>query len=258
MSKPFPPSSSLNGAVRAVIYARYSSEKQREASIEDQVRTCKARIEAEGWTVVATYADHAQSGASHLRPGYQRLLADGRGGTFDVLVAEALDRLSRDQERVAALFKHLSFAGVKIVTLAEGEIGALHVGLKGTMNALYLTDLRQKVWRGLEGRVRRGRSGGGLCYGYDIIRELDARGEPICGGRVIDEPEAAVVRRIFAALSWASRPGPSLANSMPSAYRVQEAGHGPIRRSEVILCGARASYTTSSTSADSSGTSSAT
>ena len=78
----------------------------------------------------------------------------GAAGTFDVLVAEALDRLSRDQEHVAALFKHLSFAGVKIVTLAEGEIGALHVGLKGTMNALYLTDLRQKVWRGLEGRVR--------------------------------------------------------------------------------------------------------
>ena len=153
MSKPQRPTSAMNAAPRAVIYARYSSENQREASIEDQVRTCKARIEAEGWNLVATYTDYAQSGASHLRPGYQKLLADGRSGAYDVVVAEALDRLSRDQEHVAALFKHLSFAGVKIITLAEGEIGALHVGLKGTMNALYLTDLRQKVWRGLEGRV---------------------------------------------------------------------------------------------------------
>jgi site-specific DNA recombinase len=141
-----------------------------------------------------------------LRPGYQKLLADGRSGAYDVVVAEALDRLSRDQEHVAALFKHLSFAGVKIITLAEGEIGALHVGLKGTMNALYLTDLRQKVWRGLEGRVRQGRSGGGLCYGYDVVRELDARGEPVCGKRVIDEAEAAVVRRIFAAFATSKSP----------------------------------------------------
>src|SRR5262249_40947733 len=131
-----------NMTVRAVIYARYSSENQREASIEDQTRSCKFRIEAEGWTLLRAYTDYAQSGASPLRPGYQRLLADGRNGCFNVVVAEALDRLSRDQEHVAALFKQLTFAGVKIVTLAEGEIGALHVGLKGTMNALYLTDLR--------------------------------------------------------------------------------------------------------------------
>jgi site-specific DNA recombinase len=195
-----------DGVVRAVIYARYSSENQREASIDDQVRICRAKTDAEGWTVVTVYTDHAQSGASHLRPGYQRLLADGRRGTFDVVVAEALDRLSRDQEHVAALFKQLSFAGVKIVTLAEGEIDALHVGLKGTMNALYLTDLRQKVWRGLEGRVRQGRSGGGLCYGYDVIHELDAHGEPVYGGRVVDKAEAAVVRRIFGAFTTGKSP----------------------------------------------------
>jgi DNA invertase Pin-like site-specific DNA recombinase len=205
MNKPIH-SSATSGIGRAVIYARYSSEHQREASIEDQVRTCKARIEAEGWTLVATYTDYAQSGASHLRPGYQKLLADGRGGAFNVVVAEALDRLSRDQEHIAALFKHLSFAGVKILTLAEGDITELHVGLKGTMNALYLTDLRQKVWRGLEGRVRQGRSGGGLCYGYDVVRELDACGEPICGGRVVDQAEAAVVRRIFAAFATGKSP----------------------------------------------------
>jgi hypothetical protein len=69
-----------SGAGRAVVYARYSSEHQCEASIEDQVRTCKARIEAEGWTLIATYSDYAQSGASHLRPGYQRLHAEPGAG----------------------------------------------------------------------------------------------------------------------------------------------------------------------------------
>jgi site-specific DNA recombinase len=183
--------------MRAVIYARYSSENQRDASIEDQVRSCKARIEAEGWSMVSTYSDYALSGATHLRPGYQQLLADARAGGFDVVVAESLDRLSRDQEHVAGFYKQLTFCGAKILTLAEGEISELHVGLKGTMNALFLKDLAQKTHRGLEGRVRQGRSGGGLCYGYDVVREIDDRGEPRPGGRKINEAEAATVRRIF-------------------------------------------------------------
>jgi DNA invertase Pin-like site-specific DNA recombinase len=180
-----------------VIYARYSTELQREASIEDQVRVCRQRIDREGWTLVATYSDAATSGASRLRPGYQRLLEDARAGGFDVVVAEALDRLSRDQEDIAALYKQLRFRGIRILTLAEGEISELHVGLKGTMNALFLKDLAAKTHRGLEGRVREGRSGGGLCYGYDVVREHDARDEPIRGGRRVNEAEAEVVRRIF-------------------------------------------------------------
>src|SRR6267143_2244175 len=167
--------------MRAVIYARYSTDLQREASIEDQVRVCRQRIKRESWKLGATYSDAASSGASRLRPGYQKLLEDARAGAFDVVVAEALDRLSRDQEDVAALYKRLCFAGIKMVTLAEGEISELHVGLKGTMNALFLKDLAAKTHRGLEGRVREGRSGGGLSYGYDVVREQDARGEPIHG-----------------------------------------------------------------------------
>ena len=58
--------------MRAVIYARYSSDAQREASIEDQVRLCRELAERQGWEVVEVYADHALSGASALRPGYQR------------------------------------------------------------------------------------------------------------------------------------------------------------------------------------------
>src|SRR6266403_1887106 len=115
--------------MRAVIYARYSTDLQREASIEDQVRVCRQRIKRESWKLGATYSDAASSGASRLRPGYQKLLEDARAGAFDVVVAEALDRLSRDQEDVAALYKRLTFAGIKMVTLAEGEISELHVGL---------------------------------------------------------------------------------------------------------------------------------
>jgi site-specific DNA recombinase len=184
--------------MRAAVYARYSSDLQREASIEDQVRACRARVEAEGWELAVTHADHGLSGSSRLRPGYQRLLEDARAGAFNIVIAEALDRLSRDQEDVAALYKHLAFAGVRLITLAEGEISELHVGLKGTMNALFLKDLAQKTRRGLEGRVRQGRSGGGLCYGYKVTGELDPRGHPQRGGRRIHEEEAAVVRRIFA------------------------------------------------------------
>src|SRR5687767_5589621 len=130
--------------MRAVIYARYSSENQREASIEDQVRLCKIRIKREGWALTATYSDRAVSGAQLLRPGYQSLLHDVRGGKVDVIVAEALDRVSRDQEHVAAFFKQVTFAGVRLVTIAEGEVNELHVGMKGTMNALFLKDLAAK------------------------------------------------------------------------------------------------------------------
>lgn len=104
-----------------VIYARYSSDKQRDASIEDQVAVCRRYADRQGWTVVDWYADRAISGASLLRPGIQSLMDD------------------------AGIFKRLSFAGVKIVTLSEGEISPLHVGLKGTMNALFLKGLADKT-----------------------------------------------------------------------------------------------------------------
>jgi len=187
---------------RAVIYARYSSDHQRAASIEDQYRICRERAGREGWQVVRTYKDAGISGSSMiLRPGIQTLLQDAQAGGFDIVLAEALDRISRDQADVATLFKHLKFAGVPIVTLAEGEISELHVGLKGTMNALFLKDLADKTHRGMRGRVENGKSGGGLCYGYKVVKQLDARGEPIRGDRTIDAHQAEVVRRIFRAFS---------------------------------------------------------
>jgi site-specific DNA recombinase len=183
--------------MRAAIYARYSSDSQRAASIEDQVRLCRERSEREGWTLYRTYSDAAVSGASMLRPGIQALIADAREGRFDVVVAEALDRISRDQEDVAGFFKRLTHAGVAIVTLAEGEIGHLHIGLKGTMNALFLKDLADKTRRGLRGRVEDGKSGGGNSYGYDVVHSLAGDGSLVRGERRVKADEAAIVERIF-------------------------------------------------------------
>lgn len=182
----------------AALYARYSSDNQREASIEDQFRLCRERAAQERWEIVGSYEDAAISGSSTiLRSGIQRLVRDAQRGDFKILLAEALDRISRDQADVATLYKQLKFAGVSIVTLAEGEISELHVGLKGTMNALFLKDLAMKTHRGLRGRVEKGKAGGGLCYGYKVVKKFDANGEPIRGDREIIPEEAQIIIRIF-------------------------------------------------------------
>jgi DNA invertase Pin-like site-specific DNA recombinase len=182
---------------RAAIYARYSSEGQREASIEDQVRNCIKLIEDCGWQVAGTYSDRGISGATTLRAGYQRLLDDARNRLFDVLVVEGLDRLSRDPEATAALYKRMSFHGIAIVTRIDGEVNELHIGVKGAMNAIALKDLAMKTHRGIEGRVRQGKSGGGRAFGYRVVKQRDAKGEPVRGLREIEPMEAEVVQRIF-------------------------------------------------------------
>ena len=183
--------------MRVAVYARYSSDSQREASIDDQVRRCRAWIEREGAAEAEVFTDYAISGASHDRPGFRAMLEAARTHRFDVVLAEALDRLSRDQEHVAGFYKQMRFLGIRVVTLSEGEISELHVGLKGTMNALFLKDLGEKTHRGLEGRIKAGKSAGGLSYGYKVVRQITANGAVSTGERMIDEDEAAIVRRIF-------------------------------------------------------------
>ncbi len=183
--------------MKVAVYARYSSDNQRDASIADQLRVCRLHAEKQGWHIVEEYTDHAISGASLLRPGIQALISDANRGRFDIILAEAMDRLSRDQEDIAGIFKRMTYSDVKIFTLSEGEITHLHVGLKGTMNALFLKDLADKTRRGQRGRIEAGKSGGGNCYGYDVVKKLDGNGEPVRGDRTINEFEAGVVRRIF-------------------------------------------------------------
>ena len=89
--------------MRAAIYARYSSDMQRTASIEDQARNCRRRAEAEGWKIVATFSDAAISGSDSNRPQYQAMQAAAERGDFEVLLLDDLSRLARDsveQERI--------------------------------------------------------------------------------------------------------------------------------------------------------------
>ncbi len=192
--------------MRVALYARYSSDQQRDASIDDQLRICRARAEREGWTVVSTFADHALSGATNQRPEFQRLTKDLQAGLFDVVMAEAIDRFSRDLEHIAAFYKLCTFHHVRIHTVTDGDVSEIHIGLKGMMGSLFLKDLADKTRRGLEGRVRAGRSTGSPAYGYEVVRKLTDDGELDRGLRAIDPCKAPIVVRIFEAYAGGASP----------------------------------------------------
>ncbi|WP_183491192.1 recombinase family protein [Martelella radicis] len=187
----------MSSPIRAVIYARYSTDLQRDASIDDQIRACDAYAKRQGLDVVETYSDRATSGASLMRSGIQKLMRDAQSRQFDIVITHALDRLSRNQADIAGLYQKLQFAGVMIETISEGSIDEIHIGLKGTMNALYLKDLGKKTREGLRGRASAGKSAGGKTYGYDVVTRRAQTGEPVHGERAINQSEAAIVRRIF-------------------------------------------------------------
>ncbi|APX17652.1 resolvase [Phaeobacter inhibens] len=193
-------------AKRVAIYARYSSDLQTDKSIEDQIRVCQQRAEAEGWAVVECYTDHAISGESLFRPGIQALMAAAPTGHFDIVISEALDRVSRDLEGAAKVFKHLRFNDQQMFTLSEGFINELHIGFSGTMGAMFLKELANKTRRGLQGRALKGKSAGGIVYGYDISHEVGPDGTIERGGRKINEAQAKVVQRIFNAYVTGTSP----------------------------------------------------
>lgn len=183
---------------RVAIYARYSDKLQNPTSIEDQIRICRERAEKQGWTVVEIFSDFETSGYSVLRrPGIKALMEVVQRGHVDVVLSEALDRIFRNLHDSSGFYQTARFAGVRIHTLAEGDINILHIGMKGTMDELFLDGLKLKVKRGQRGRVENGKIGGGNCYGYDVVRKLDARGEPIRGERSINPEQARIVVRIF-------------------------------------------------------------
>lgn len=192
---------------RIAIYARYSSDRQRETSIEDQVRRCREHIEREGGAVVdgLVFTDCAISGASLARTGFESLMAlvTAKPPTVDVIVTEDVSRVTRDLADGAALFKKLQFVGVPLIGVADGiNTGSKHAKLTYTVKNLvadiYLDDLRDKTLRGLEGRHLAGFSTGNPPYGYRSIEVKGADGK-IVGHRLEVDPEkAAVVRRVFA------------------------------------------------------------
>ncbi|MFN8722579.1 MAG: recombinase family protein [Rhodospirillales bacterium] len=183
----------MNPTLRAVIYARYSTDLQSEASIEDQVEVCRRYAERHGWTVVKIYSDAAISGASAQRPGFQALQRDAGMRQFDTVICEAVDRLGRRLADTAGLQDTLAFHGVRLFTPQLGEVTTIHVAIMGMMAQLTLKDLADKTRRGLLGRILKGAAAGGIAYGYRIKETGD--GER--GGREIVPAEAEVVRRIF-------------------------------------------------------------
>ena len=108
--------------MRAVIYARYSTDLQREASIDDQLEVCRRYAAAQGWMVVDTFTDAALSGASRFRPGFQNLTASCGPGRFDVVICEAVDRLGRRLADTADLQDRLAFHKVRLFTPSLGEV----------------------------------------------------------------------------------------------------------------------------------------
>ncbi|MGI3170021.1 recombinase family protein [Pseudooceanicola sp. C21-150M6] len=176
---------------RAAIYARYSTDLQRDRSIDDQIALCREHAAAAGLTVVTTFSDRAKTSASLIgRDGIQDLLAEARAGMFDVVVVEALDRLSRDQEDLAGIHKRLEFSGVRLEACGGGEADAIQIGVHGLLGQIWMGEHKKKVRRGLAGVISDGRNAGGKAYGYQPIQ-----GAP--GELEIVPHEAEVVRRIF-------------------------------------------------------------
>lgn len=178
--------------MRAAIYSRFSTEMQNPRSVEDQFEYCSAYAAREGLSVVATFADRARSGGSMFgRDGLSDLMEKAKAGQFEIIIVEALDRLSRDLEDLAGIHKRLQFAGVQIRAVNDGPVDSLMVGLRGLVGQMQREDGAKKVRRGMAGVVREGRSAGGRAYGYRPVP-----GKP--GELEIVEAEAEIIRRVFA------------------------------------------------------------
>lgn len=184
--------------LRAASYSRYSSDNQRDTSIDDQERLTGARGTAEGWPMVAGFSDCEISASTPmaLRAGGKRMLAAAARGEFEVLLIEGLDRCWRDIVDQEQTIRRLEHQGVRIIGVSDGydtrhEDRELSRGVRGLLNQQYLRDLAKKTHRGLTGQVFRGGHAGGLSYGY---RSIEA-------GAIhrlkIDENQAPWVRWIF-------------------------------------------------------------
>jgi site-specific DNA recombinase len=177
--------------IRAAIYARFSSDLQSDKSIDDQVASCRDLCSREGMAVISTFEDRAISGTGAInRPGFQALMRAAEARLFDVIVAEDLDRVFRDQADYHTARKHLDHLGVSLHTVS-GKVGKLDGALRALMSEMFIENLVIHTRRGLEGVIRDGRHAGGRAYGYRAVR-----GKP--GELEIVEAEAQIVREIFA------------------------------------------------------------
>jgi DNA invertase Pin-like site-specific DNA recombinase len=195
--------------MKVALYARYSSENQRESSIDDQFRNCKERAAREGWTVTAHYKDKAISGSTTERPGYQQMLKDAKAKQFDILLVDSFSRLSRDSMESEQTRRRFVHWGVRLIGVSDGvdtaiEGHEIQSGVQGIMNARFLKDLSKNIKRGMIGQAAKCYWQGNRIYGYRLVREChptkrDQYGEPLRIGTTLEiHPEQAeVVRQIF-------------------------------------------------------------
>ena len=181
--------------MRAALYARFSTDRQSEASIEDQLRVCERLADRESFEVVQRFEDRGISGGTTKRPGYQALLRAARRREFGIIVAEDLKRLWREQAEQWRAIKELIDLGIAVVT-ASGidsrqqnfEIIASVIGAAGELER---KEAAYRTRRGLEGRAVAGKPTGGKAYGYIAARDSGT------GQLEVNEAEAAIVRRVF-------------------------------------------------------------
>ncbi|WP_300775526.1 recombinase family protein [uncultured Acetatifactor sp.] len=179
----------------AVIYARYSSDKQDEASIEAQVRACREYAASKGYTVLEVYADEAISGKGSKtasRKAYQRMLRDVNKGIFDTILIHKYDRVARNLGEHVNLEKKLKDRRVELIAVAQdfGNTNEAKImrTLMWSLSEYYLDNLSSEVKKGhRETALKALHNGGCAPFGYDVINQR----------YVINELEAGYVRKIF-------------------------------------------------------------
>jgi len=179
--------------MNGIIYARYSSDNQREESIEGQIRECKAYAERNGITLVGTYIDRALSAKTDDRPEFQRMIRESYKRLFEVVIVWKLDRFSRNRFDSAHYKAILKKNGVKVIsateTISEGSEGILLEALLEGLAEYYSSDLSQKVKRGLtENALKCKANGGNHAFGYTIDSERNYQ---------LDTATAPVVKELF-------------------------------------------------------------
>lgn len=178
---------------KAAIYARYSSERQTEQSIEGQLRACHEFAEAENIIVVEEYVDRALSGTTDNRPQFQRMINDCKRLDVDYIIVYKLDRFARNRYDSAIYKAKLKQNGIRLLSamekITDSPEGIIMEGLLEAMNEYYSAELSQKIKRGMRENVIKGKTtGGNIALGYCV-------GEDKC--LEINPEQAAIVRKIF-------------------------------------------------------------
>ena len=171
----------------AVIYARYSSDNQREEFIEGQIRECTAYAEKNGITIVKHYIDRAISAKTDNRPQFQQMIKDSDKKLFDIVLVWKLDRFARNRYDSARYKTQLKKNGVKLMSateiISEGPEGIILESVLEGYAEYYSADLSEKVIRGMTENALKGKfSGGAIPFGYTINAdrhfEIDPRTAP--------------------------------------------------------------------------------